>query len=89
MGFVASKGNSAHHNWIQGNSSMQDLYLPHFIGIFEFIGLNKLFFRKRNKVYDNIFYDELPERFPEEAQEIIEKAGLSSNYQHIKDFLNV
>jgi len=89
VGFVASRGNSAHHNWIHGNRAMQDLYLPHLTGFLELLGMNKLFFGKRNKVYDNTFYDDLPDKFPEEAQEIINKAGLEPKYQYIKEFLKV
>ncbi|MCP4764486.1 MAG: right-handed parallel beta-helix repeat-containing protein [archaeon] len=89
VGFVASRGNSAHHNWIHGNRTMQDMYLPHLTGFLEWLGLKKLYYGKRNKVYDNTFYDTLPEIFPEEAQEIIDKAGLDPKYQHIKELLQI
>jgi len=89
VAFVASKGNSAHHNWIHGGRSMQDMNLPSMLGFFEYIGLRKIFYGKRNKVFDNTFYDELPEKFPEEAQEIIDKSGLEPRFQYVKDFLQI
>ena len=86
VGFVCSHGNSAHHNWVHGNRSVQKMDLTR-----PFSSLNpwSRYGGKENKVYDNVFYDELPNEWPAEAQEIIEKAGLEPEFIDIKDYLQI
>jgi hypothetical protein len=89
VGFVASRGNTAHHNWVHGNRSAQDMDLTSRAGPLEPLGLKRIFLGRRNRIYDNTFYDEIPDTFPDEAQDVIDNAGLQPEFAHIRDYLAI
>jgi len=88
VGFVASRGTSAHHNWIHGNRAAQDMDRTSQVGLLELIGLKGLFLGRRNRIFDNTFYDTTPAEFPREAQGIIDGAGLEPEFAHVRQQLD-
>ncbi len=79
VAFVGSRNNRAFNNWIQGGNRK--------VGDFD----SKTFFwwKKRNLVFDNSFYQECPREWPAEAREVIDGAGLEPEFRHITEHLDI
>jgi len=77
--FVGSRDNRAFNNWIEGGNNKER----------HFDSKNFPWYKPRNEVFDNTFYKKVPDIWPREAQEVIDKAGLEPRYEYIKEYLNV
>ncbi len=77
LAFIISKQNKAYHNWIHENDSYIDISPP---------DLRFIRKEKTNRVYDNqVIEVDTPENWPSDAIEVMDKAGLTEEYQYIKN----
>jgi len=77
IAFIGSTDNRAFNNWVEGGNKKEVHQETKTL----------FWFKKRNEVFDNTFYETPPEEWPEEAQEVIDNAGLEPQHQYIKDYL--
>jgi len=75
--FVGSRDNRAFNNWISGGNNKAR----------HFDSKDFPWYKPRNEVFDNTFYEQVPEKWPKEAQEVIKNAGLEPQYEYIKEYL--